>query len=194
VQRIWTVVIPVKGTEQAKTRLFADSSLARAIHLDTILATLDSDPVRRVVIVTTAEWAHDNLSELDLTVVIDPGRGLDAAIRAGIAAAGSGPVAVLLGDLPALDPRELAVVLVSAESLHRAFVPDREGSGTVLITSTTDHAPAFGEGSAQRHRDAGYVEIEVPADSGLRRDVDTPEQLESLRGRLGDSTSAATGD
>ena len=193
-QRIWTAVIPVKGTEQAKSRLFADSSLARAIHLDTILATLTSNPVRRVVVVTTAQWADDSLSGLDLTVVVDPARGLDAAIHAGIEAAGTGPVAVLLGDLPALDPLELEAVLAAAESMGRAFVPDREGSGTVLITSTTDHAPAFGEGSAQRHRDAGYVEIDVPADSGLRRDVDTPEQLESLRGRLGKSTTVATGD
>jgi 2-phospho-L-lactate guanylyltransferase len=179
----FTVVIPVKGTDAAKSRLAATPELARAIAQDTVAAALAVAPV---IVVTAA-------SERDFpgaTVIADPGGGLDAAIAAGITSA-TGHVAVLLGDLPALLPDELAAALAVAETLERSFIPDADGTGTTLIASTTDHAPAFGSGSAARHRAAGYVEIELSPDSGLRRDVDTREQLESLRERLGPKTRAA---
>jgi len=180
--REWTIVIPVKGTDAAKSRLGATRELARAIAQDTVDAALQVAPV----IVVTAASPTDFPGA---RVVADPGRGLAAAVGAGIAHAG-GAVAVLLGDLPALRPEELRSALVAASTLDRAFVPDAEGSGTSLITSTTDHAAAFGAGSAQRHRDAGYVELDVPPSSGLRSDVDTPDQLESLRDRVGPRTRA----
>jgi len=177
----WTIVVPVKGTPAAKSRLGASPALAEAIALDTVEAALAVAPV----IVVTPVAAR--FEALGATVVSDPGGGLAAAIDAGIAAA-SGSVAVLLGDLPALRPEELRAALDAAAAHARAFVADSEGTGTALITSTTDHAPAFGAGSAQRHRDAGYVELDVPSDSGLRSDVDTVEQLAALAGRVGDRT------
>ena len=179
---LWTIVIPVKGTDAAKSRLHATRELARAIAQDTVEVALIVAPV----IVVTAASAHDFPGA---SVIADPGTGLDGAIAAGLAAV-DGPVAVLLGDLPALQPEELADALRRASLLGRSFVPDADGTGTTLIASTTDHAPAFGGGSAERHRAVGYVEIEVGAESGLRRDVDTREQLEALRGRLGVRTRA----
>ncbi|TBN56109.1 2-phospho-L-lactate guanylyltransferase [Glaciihabitans arcticus] len=178
----WTIVIPVKGTVGAKSRLGASAALAEAIALDTIRAALEVAPVI-VVTASTSVFAGTR-------IVADPGTGLNAAIGAGIKAA-DGPVAVLLGDLPALLPAELRAALDAASAHPRAFVPDAEGAGTVLLTSTIGHTPAFGQGSAQRHREAGYVELELPADSGLRRDVDTPEQLAGLGERLGAATRAA---
>ena len=177
----WTIVVPVKGTPAAKSRLSASPALAEAIALDTVEAALAVAPV----IVVTPNAAP--FEAFGVTVVGDPGEGLAAAINAGIAAA-TGNVAVLLGDLPALRPEELRAALGAAAAHPRAFVPDSEGTGTALIASTTDHAPAFGAGSAQRHRDAGYVELEVPADSGLRSDVDTAEQLAALADRVGRRT------
>ena len=178
--REWTIVIPVKGTDAAKSRLGATRELARAIAQDTVDAALQVAPV----IVVTAAAPTDFPGT---RVVPDPGLGLAAAVGAGIAAA-SGPVAVLLGDLPALRPEELRSALLAASTLDRAFVADAEGTGTSLITSVADHAAAFGEGSAQRHRDAGYVELDVEPGSGLRSDVDTPDQLERLRERVGPRT------
>lgn len=178
----FTIVIPVKGTDAAKSRLGATRELARAIAQDTFEAALAVAPI----IVVTAASARDFPGA---TVIADPGRGLDAAIAAGIASA-TGNVAVLLGDLPALLPDELSAALAIAETLERSFVPDADGTGTTLIASTTDHAPAFGAGSAARHRAAGYAEIELSRDSGLRRDVDTREQLESLHERVGPRTRA----
>ena len=53
-----------------------------------------------------------------------------------------------------------------------ALVPDADGTGTVLLTSTTGQPdPQFGPGSAARHGEhAVRLELDLP---GLRRDVDT---------------------
>ncbi|MCU1424289.1 MAG: cofC, partial [Microbacteriaceae bacterium] len=132
-----------------------------------------------------------------VTTVRDPGSGLAAAIALGIATAvrahGDGPVAVLLGDVPAMAPSELAGALSEATRHPLALVPDAEGLGSVLITALrgSQHTPAFGAGSRASHLAAGYTEIDLPADSGLRRDVDLAEHLAVLAadGRLGQRTA-----
>ncbi|MDQ1562393.1 MAG: 2-phospho-L-lactate/phosphoenolpyruvate guanylyltransferase, partial [Actinomycetota bacterium] len=167
----WTIVIPVKGTRTAKSRLGASTELAMAIALDSVAAAVATARV----IVVTATSASSSFEDLGARVVKDPSGGLNAAIRAGIAAAGGaaggGPVAVLLGDVPALQTAELAAALALAEQHPLAFVPDADGDGTVLITALTaaGHAPAFGAGSRAAHAAAGYLELDLPADSGLRR-------------------------
>jgi 2-phospho-L-lactate guanylyltransferase len=183
----WTVVIPVKGTASAKSRLGGSAELALAIALDTVSAAMGA---ARVVVVTTPE-ASAPFDALDVLVAIDPEEGLNAAIADGIAAAGDGAVAVLLGDVPALQTSELSAALKAAEQHPLAFVADAEGEGTVLITALDpgDHSPAFGVGSRQAHQAAGYVELDFPADSGLRRDVDTPEHLAAVSSRVGPRTA-----
>ncbi|HEX4059251.1 MAG TPA: NTP transferase domain-containing protein [Galbitalea sp.] len=174
----WTIVIPVKGTPAAKSRLGASPELVMAIALDSVEAALG---VGRVIVVTTAE-VGGTFAELGAVVVEDAGGGLIAACRQGIAAAGSGPTAVMLGDLPGLRSRELASALEFASRHPLAFVPDAEDDGTVLITALDagGHAPAFGENSRAGHIAAGYTELPVAATSGLRRDVDTQQQLAAI--------------
>jgi 2-phospho-L-lactate guanylyltransferase len=147
-----------------------------------------------------AEWA----AELGAVVVADPGGGLNAAVGAGITRAvssgaeepGSGdpssgdpssealsradavPVAVLLGDVPALRPADLAAGLGAAAAYDLAFVPDTEGTGTVLLTALDAGAlrPQFGEGSARRHEEAGHARLDLPLPR-LRTDVDDASSL-----------------
>jgi 2-phospho-L-lactate/phosphoenolpyruvate guanylyltransferase len=192
----WTIVVPVKGTRAAKSRLGASAELALAIALDTVAAVAVT---ARVIVVTAdagsssaAAAAAARFEALGARIVRDPGGGLNAAIRAGIAAAGVGPVGVLLGDVPALQTAELALTLVIAERHPLAFVPDADGDGTVLITAlaAADHTPEFGAGSRAAHAAAGYLELDVPADSGLRHDVDTRKHLAALATRLGPRTAA----
>lgn len=185
----WTVVIPVKGTAGAKSRLGASAELAMAIALDTVEAALGA---ARVVVVT-AEAAAPSFCALGASVVQDVGGGLNGAVRSGIAAAGEVAVAVLLGDLPALAAEELASVLELAEGHPLAMVADADNEGTVLLTALRGHhhTPLFGSGSRTAHLAAGYVELPVPVDSGLRRDVDTVEQLRALvPAHVGDRTRA----
>jgi 2-phospho-L-lactate guanylyltransferase len=116
-------------------------------------------------------------------VVTDPGFGLLVAISEGLARCDESlPTAVLLGDLPALQPADLDAALLGASEHHWAFVPDAEGSGTTLVVAQEGlpHSLRFGADSAEQHGLSGYAELEVVSTSGLRRDVDTLEQLDEL--------------
>lgn len=186
----WTVVIPVKGTSSAKSRLGGSPELATAIALDSVEAALGA----ATVVVVTSATAAAEFVQIGATVVVDAGAGLIAACRQGIVAAGAGPVAVMLGDVPALTPAELVTALELASRHPRAFVADAENEGTVLIAAidAAQHAPAFGPHSRAAHLAAGYVELDLPADWGLRRDVDIIEQLAAIPvGALGRRTAAA---
>lgn len=184
----WIIVIPVKGTVDAKSRLNASYELSTAIAMDTVSAAL---AVTRVIVVTGPQ-AAPLFAKLGAEVIRDLGEGLNRAVEEGVAAAGDHPVAVLLGDLPALEAPELKAALNQAGSYPRAMVPDADGIGTVLITAQKGllHKPAFGGQSRRAHLAAGYVELSLPASSGLRRDVDTTEQLTGLAAarRLGRHT------
>lgn len=184
----WTVILPLKGGSAAKSRLGGGPRLARAIALDCLDAVLACPDVRRVLVVTAHAGTAADARAAGADVVREslPGAGLVAAVRDGVAAAGPGPAAVLLGDLPALRPEDLATGLrATAAALatgELAAVPDAEGSGTVLLAAR-DAAhldPAFGPDSLAAHRRRGAVVV-VPAlgDDGarLRHDVDTPADL-----------------
>jgi 2-phospho-L-lactate guanylyltransferase len=174
----WTVIVPVKPPLVGKARLAPRRELAAAIALDTIEAASRAARVREVVVVTSdAAFADDAAAIPSVRVVVESdSRGIAAAIAAG-ARDVVGPVVALLGDLPALRSAELDAVLVG--SARGAFVPDAEGTGTSLVmaASATELRTAFGPDSARAHRDLGLTELDVPADSGLRRDVDDSAQL-----------------
>jgi len=80
--------------------------------------------------------------------------------------------------LPALRPGELVVALTAAAD-SRSFVPDAEGTGTTLYAAPPGAAfePLFGPESRARHLAAGLAELDLPGLPGLRRDVDTVEEL-----------------
>jgi 2-phospho-L-lactate guanylyltransferase len=201
----WTVVVPVKSLTGAKTRLAPElgpaerAALARAFALDTIDAALAAGSVARVVVVSdepAIELALRESPGVDVVPEVGP-RGLAAAIAHGIAVAGvrddgldtrpSGatrpPVAVLLGDLPAMRSRDLDAALEAAARHPLAFVPDAEGTGTTLATARTrvPFAPHFGADSAARHAAAGFADLVAAHPAaiapGLRRDVDTAAEL-----------------
>ncbi|WP_411719612.1 2-phospho-L-lactate guanylyltransferase [Mycetocola sp.] len=183
----WVVVIPVKGTPQAKSRMDPSPGLALAIALDTVEAALAAADV----LVVTSASAAESFEDIGARVVIDEGGGLNDAASHGLAVENDGNRAVLLGDLPALQPDELTEALEMALRFPRAFVPDTERQGTSLITARTGvaHRPAFGTGSRAAHQDRGYVELDVNPQSGLRRDVDTRTHLREIPpARLGSRT------
>ncbi|MBK9100564.1 MAG: 2-phospho-L-lactate guanylyltransferase [Austwickia sp.] len=199
----WTVVIPVKGGPRAKSRLVAQESwnrqeLSRALALDTVAAAVASG-VGPVLVVTADPLVADAVTDIGAEVADDPGAGLNAAARAGVAvAAGRHPhsaVAVLLGDLPALTAAELTAALTACADHEAAFVPDRSGQGTVLVTTAPGRpvACSFGPGSAQRHATSAFeLALDLPR---LRTDVDDPQDLRAaLRLGVGPRTAAAVAD
>jgi 2-phospho-L-lactate/phosphoenolpyruvate guanylyltransferase len=172
---VWTVIVPVKPADVGKSRLGAEPGLVRAIALDTVEAALAARRVGRVLVVT-ADASFPTRAEIVREVAP---AGLDSAIAAGLDAAGDGPRAVLLGDLPSLRPADLDEALHRAEALPTTFVADREGTGSTLVTAAAgiELRHAFGPESARRHRRLGLAELVLPAGSTVPLDVDTPEQL-----------------
>jgi 2-phospho-L-lactate guanylyltransferase len=180
----WTVVVPVRPG--GKTRLVVPqverAQLARAIALDTIEA---ASAVADVRVVTT----DASLALPGTTLVPEPEpRGIADAVRRGLDGV-TGRRAVLLGDLPGLDPDDLAEALRLAEGRERSAVADVEGTGTTLVAATDGHdlVPSFGDGSWRRHVASGFAVLDVPPGSTVRRDVDVAEHLS---GPLGPRTSA----
>lgn len=181
--RRWWVVIPVKPTHLGKSRLVGRSrGTVRRIAELTIAAAVATPSVAGVVVVT-AERGWPSTTDRVWVVRERAPRGITAAIRAGLdIVPAHAPVAVLLGDVPGARPAELAAALAAAGRHPRAFVADAEGTGTTLVTARAGVPlrSRFGASSARRHRDAGLVELPIPVDAGLRRDVDTWDQLTPL--------------
>lgn len=189
----WRLIVPVKPPPEAKSRLHADPDLARAIALDTIHAVAAVRGVAELVVVTADRGLGRDLPPRARVAREPAPAGIAAAIERGLRGRRSAtPVAVLLGDLPALRGSELAAALALAHHLPGAFVADAEGTGSTLVTAAAGHdlRTHFGPDSAQRHRDAGLVELAVPAHTGLRRDVDLRAHLDALGTGLGPRTRA----
>lgn len=206
----WALVIPVRDPRTGKTRLGASAPLNTAIASDTVSAALDCSDVVQVMLVTDdVSWIPSALSGQSRCTVVrqraPQGVGdrtqspLNAAISQGIDEAErtvSPPpaIAVLLGDIPALDPAELSAALRSAGDVPHGMVSDHWGSGTTLITAldpqSAPHCLRFGPDSAHRHRAAGYRELPVPTTSSLRRDVDTADDLRAVHHNLGAESRA----
>jgi 2-phospho-L-lactate guanylyltransferase len=203
----WTLVLPVKGGARAKTRLGTRPEVAAAIALDCLDAVLACPAVDRVLVVTSDPPMRAAARALGAHVVPEarPGAGLVPAIAAGVrvaALACAGPTAVLLADLPALRPSDLAAGLAAVDARLRddpapmVAVPDAERSGTVLLAARTPAGldPAFGPDSLAEHvrRGAAALDLDLP---GLRRDVDTPADLDAaLALGVGPRTATAVRD
>lgn len=180
----WTAVIPVKRLHAAKSRLRGavpdarHQELALALMRDTAAAVLAAPGVAELLVVTDDPVAADAAAALGARIVPDPGTGdLNTAIRRAADVAGPrSHRAVLTGDLPALDPEHLGAALRRASA--RSFVPDADGTGTVLLAAPAGVPldPRFGPGSAAAHAASG-ARVLTGDWPGLRRDVDTGADL-----------------
>ncbi len=191
------LIIAVKRLAAAKTRLAPVFSartrekVVLAMLVDTLTAATRVAAVGSVAVVTPDEDAAAAAARLGAGVLVDPtpeghSDPLNNAIAAAErAVAGSFPnIVVLQGDLPALQPQELAEAIAAARQHRRSFVADRLATGTAALCafgSALD--PHFGPDSAARHRRSGAIEL-TGAWPGLRCDVDTPADLTAAR-RLG---------
>lgn len=187
----WSVVIPVKLLAHAKSRLAGLPSpdrqaLVLAMAADTVAAAISCPLVEVVAVVTDDPAVGAEVRALGAEVIPDRGRaGLNRALITGAehaarARPGCGRAA-LTADLPALSGQDLRTALTAATAAPNAFVPDAAGTGTTLYTARPEarFEPLFGPMSRQRHGQSGAVELSLPPDSGLRRDVDTLADLDT---------------
>jgi 2-phospho-L-lactate guanylyltransferase len=201
------LVIAVKRLAAAKTRLAPVFSAATregvvlAMMVDTIKAALAVPALKVVTVVTPDQVAAEAALELGAHVLSDPTpdghrNPLNNAISAAEAVIReSAPnIVALQGDLPALQPQELAEAIAAARGYPRSFVGDRHGTGTsALFALGVPLAPQFGPDSARRHQHSGAIEL-TGAWPGLRCDIDTPDDLlVARRLGVGSATTKAIG-
>lgn len=207
----WTVIIPFKGSTEAKSRLSTAYKtlpsippeiryrLARAFVLDTVEAVLATGRVGMVMLVSSDPLLQRELPRL--AFVADPGTGLNEAINAGIAKTKTlyspPPIAVLTSDLPSLRSVDLETALDLAEHYPKSVVADHLDTGTTMITGLEGErlTPSFGEASHKQHQRTGHHSLEIPISSTLRQDVDTPSDLyRTLDHGVGAATAAVLED
>ncbi|GAA5159279.1 2-phospho-L-lactate guanylyltransferase [Pseudonocardia eucalypti] len=211
------LLVPVKSLARAKTRLRgaadngvgdpgAHARLAMAMVRDTLAVARSAPGVRRVFVVTSDPEVTGALAADVPTLPDHPQRGLNEALRhaAELLRAEPGPRAplgALQADLPALRAEELAEAVATSLSAfraglaERAFCPDAGGTGTTLLlcTADTELDPEFGPDSAAAHQRGGALRL-TGRWPGLRRDVDTPEDLRAAAALgLGENTRATLG-
>jgi 2-phospho-L-lactate guanylyltransferase len=195
--RTWAVV-PLRGLEDAKTRLGAELDAEERLELVVVMASRtlsaarDARGLSGTVLVTADPAAARLAATFGARTLVQRLPGLNAAIseaRAVAARAGASAVIVLPIDLPAIDAATIDEVLERAAAAPGipganalvAAVPDRHGRGTnaLLLAPPDVIEPAFGEDSLEAHRRAAvaagalFVELGGP----LIADVDTGADL-----------------
>ena len=192
-RRPWTVVIPFKGGQSAKSRLASGSvgdlpigaamrhDIAVAFLCDTIAAAQSVPDIGSVIVVSSDPALITAVP--DIIILADPGKGLNAAVAKGLewswSSSPDDPVAVMTGDLPCLLPADLAFGLNLARHHQLGMVADLNGSGSTMISMLggVRGRPHFGEHSREAHMQAGHALLHVSPESTLRADVDTIQDL-----------------
>ena len=154
-----TYVIPYRSI--GKTRL-GDRGLADAMMSDVVAACRAADAD-------------------DVIVVGAPG-GQGEAIQ-GALFERSGPVTIVNSDVPCVTPEELKRLSAAAP----AIVPAPDGTtNAIALRDARQFVPLYGPGSADRYREAFAADpLDLP---GLRDDVDTWDDLDRVRTRVGPNT------
>lgn len=193
-QATWTLVVPVKQTAIAKSRLVEFPSplrqrLALAFAQDAVSAAIGCLEVRRVVVVTNDPDGR-RLADLGADVVPDlPDAGLNPALQHAFDLVRrrdpTAAVSAMSADLPAVRSIDLSAAFALG-SAPRWFVADRAGNGTTLLAAQgeADLSPAFGPMSRAVHHASGAAELRDNRLERLRLDVDTSTDLR-LAGELG---------
>jgi 2-phospho-L-lactate guanylyltransferase len=197
-------IMPVKRLDVAKSRLSgvldaADrSALMLAMISDVLMNLRRCEGIARVVVVTDdREVRHRAIAEgADVFADHDSGTHSAAALR-GIAGIAAPTDRVLLApaDCPLVRVEELDDLLLSPQP-PVVIVPDRHGAGTnaLLLDPPDVIDPAFGDGSRVRHEQlaaAAGVRCAVRVLPSLALDVDTPDDLATLRARFSSQRGGA---
>jgi len=120
-------------------------------------------------------------------LVVDTPGGQGAALAAALAGL-EGPVTIVNSDLPCVTASELAELTAAAPALVAGY----DGTTNALaLRDARDFEPLYGNGSAARFESRlGAKRLDLP---GLRDDVDTWEDLDRVRPRVGRHTRSYLG-
>lgn len=125
----------------------------------------------------------DAVNELAGEAIVVDGPGGQSQAVAGTLAVHRGPVTILNADLPCITSAEIEELTAAAPALVAA----RDGTTNALaLRDVGDFKPLYGPGSAARFAEQlGAIGLEL---AGLRDDVDTWDDVERVRDRVGKHT------
>jgi len=184
-------IIPVKGLVESKSRLARSLSpedkkkLILALLEDVLAAVKESKVFSRVLVVSPDPNVEKEANVPHGTFLHQEGGGLNAGIRQSTLFAireKASSVAVLLADIPMLEPRdlrELCTVAATAEKV--VLAPSMKGGTNVMVREPPNViAPAYGRWSFSTHLRAaqktGFAVYSI-SNPRLSFDVDTLEDL-----------------
>ncbi len=196
------VIVPVKSLGEAKSRLaavFGPRQRAELVlaMLEDVLSAARAAHDGPLLLVTPDEEYAPAARRAGAELIADAGGGYNAAVAQALAAAGAreaGAALLLPADQSRAQPPDLRSAIEALEEHAVVVAPSRDGGTGLLGLRPPDAiAPAFGVGSAARHRALGEAAglavawLELPS---LRDDVDEAGDL--LRGAtpLGEATAA----
>jgi 2-phospho-L-lactate/phosphoenolpyruvate guanylyltransferase len=187
-----TAVVPVKALAESKSRLFPErargdvEALSLAMMADVIACLREVSALARVVVVTPDTAVAEAAEAHGAEALLRREPGLNPAIEAAAAAcsARDDGVLVVLGDVAAADPAEVAQLLAAAPTRGVALAPSRDGGTSALLRRPGDVIPArFGRDSAKRHREAAAAAGAPLAELSLRSlaiDVDLSDDARAI--------------
>ena len=125
----------------------------------------------------------DAVNELAEEALVVDGPGGQGEAVAGTLALRRGPVTILNADLPCVTSAEIEELTAAAPALVAA----RDGTTNALaLRDVGDFKPLYGSGSAARFaKHLGAITLDLP---GMRDDVDTWDDVERVRDRVGKHT------
>ena len=125
----------------------------------------------------------DAVNELAEEALVVDGPGGQGEAVAGTLAVRRGPVTILNADLPCVTSAEIEELTAAAPALVAA----RDGTTNALaLRDVGDFEPLYGPGSAARFaKQLGAIRLDLP---GMRDDVDTWDDVERVRDRVGKHT------
>jgi 2-phospho-L-lactate guanylyltransferase (CobY/MobA/RfbA family) len=125
----------------------------------------------------------DAVNELAAEALVVDGPGGQGAAVADALAGLRGPVTIVNSDLPCATGAEIEELTAAAP----AIVVAADGTTNALaLRDVADFVPLYGPGSAARFQEhLAAVQLDLP---GLRDDVDTWNDLERVRDRVGKNT------
>jgi 2-phospho-L-lactate/phosphoenolpyruvate guanylyltransferase len=180
----WRLIVPVKNLAEAKSRIDLDPELRRglaAAMVTDVLDALSATSGVSAVIVCTADPDVANLCRsLGVRTFQAATGSLNGDLSAAARALGTGPLGVVMADLPCLTATDLAVVLAAVPTDGAAFVASFDGGTTMLFDASGAIDPRFGVESAARHGEVA-TDLTPLATPGLRRDVDSYADLRHAR-------------
>lgn len=197
------ILVPVKNLGRAKQRMAsvldqpARTDLAKTMLLD-VLQAIAAYKREKATIVTSDTFAMEQAEYFGFDVIADQSNTSETdAIEAATAVCkerGVENTLVIPGDIPLIQPDDLAAIYKHAPGLGCVVVPstDNRGTNAVLRAPAALFPLRFGNDSFWPHLSAaiatGKPSVVLPL-SRIALDIDTPEDLRQLANVAGEKPS-----